>query len=431
MNVINIIEKKKKNIVLSNEELKFIVEGYIDGSVTDYQMSAFLMAVCIHGLSDVETFELTRLYVESGYVVDFDGKFKHVADKHSTGGVGDNTSLIIGPLVASCGVAMAKMSGRGLGHTGGTVDKLESIDGFKIELSEEEFTANVINHNLSIIGQSKDLVIADKKIYALRDVTGTVDSIPLIAASIMSKKIASGSDTILIDVKVGRGAILKEYKESVALAEMMVKIGEAHNKKTRVILSEMDYPLGLSVGNKLEVIEALKFLQGEHASDLYELCIAISANLVSLCLEITYEEAEQMVIDNLESGKAFEYFKTFIEAQGGDFASIEKEYNQVDVKEKIEIVSDCNGYIIDIDALHVANLVRDTGAGRLTKADEIDYNVGVVLNKKINDYVEKGDVLCTLYLNEKGVQNICENIKSAYQFSSEVNNNVKVIHNII
>ncbi len=431
MNIIELIEKKKNNLNLSKEELEFIVNGYVEGSVTDYQMSSFLMAVCINGLSDEETTMLTSIYIDSGDVVDFENRFKHIADKHSTGGVGDKTSLIVGPLVASCGVVMAKMSGRGLGHTGGTIDKLESVTGFKTELSEEEFVDVVSNNNIAIIGQTKDLVVADKKIYALRDVSGTVDSIALISASIMSKKLACGSDNILIDVKVGAGALMDTYERSVELAKSMVKIGKAHGKNTVAVLSDMNQPLGYTVGNKLEVIEAYNFLDGDYAADLYELCVTISAKLVSLCLEISMEDATKMVCEKLESKEALRVFKTFITSQGGDLNSIEKSYDDVKVSNRLEILSDYEGYITDINALEIANIARDLGAGRIKKSDVIDNNVGIVLCKKVNDYVNVKDVLAVVYFNEKGTSNLEEKVKKSYKFDSKRNEMLKVIYDII
>lgn len=431
MNIIELIEKKKRNEILNKEELTYIVNGYVDGSVTDYQMSAFLMAVCINGLSDEETSMLTSIYIDSGEVVDFEGKFKHIADKHSTGGVGDKTSLIIGPLVASCGVVMAKMSGRGLGHTGGTIDKLESVEGFRTELSEEEFIDVVSNNNLAIIGQTKDLVVADKKIYALRDVSGTVDSIALISASIMSKKLACGSDNILIDVKVGSGALMDTYEKSVALAKSMVRIGKSHGKNTVAVLSDMNQPLGYSIGNKLEVIEAYNFLKGTYAPDLYELCTMISAHLVSLCLEISVEEAMKMIEDNLSNGTALKYFENFIKAQGGNINSIEAQYDDVEVANRLEIVAPKSGYITDINALDIAVIVRDLGAGRIKKTDVIDNNVGLVLTKKVNDYVNEGDVIAVVYYNEKGSKDLSENILKSYVIEDNRNETLKVIYDII
>lgn len=430
MNVLNIIDKKKKNIELSKAEIEFLINGYVDGSVKDYQMSAFLMAVCINSLSDVELYHLTQCYINSGDVIDFKGEFKHIADKHSTGGVGDKTSLIVGPIVASCGVVMAKMSGRGLGHTGGTVDKLESIVGFRTELTDNEFMDVVRENNLSIIGQSKGLVVADKKIYALRDVTSTVDSIPLIAASIMSKKLASGSDTILLDVKVGNGAILPTYEKSVELAKTMVSIGKNHGKKTTAVLSDMNQPLGYSIGNKLEVIEAYQFLDGKHCEDLYELSTTICANIVSNCLEISYEEALKLVEEKIESKEALKYFESFIKAQGGDISSIESDYDDVKVKEILEVRADTSGYVYNIDALAVANIARDLGAGRLTKEDEIDFNVGIVLHKKVNDLVSEGDLLAKVYVNNKGNDNVVLNIKETFDIKNEKNNQIKVIYEI-
>ncbi len=430
MNVLEIIDKKKKNIELSKAEIEFIVNGYVDRTVKDYQMSAFLMAICINSLNDQELYHLTQTYINSGDTIDFGGEFKHIADKHSTGGVGDKASLIIGPIVASCGVVMAKMSGRGLGHTGGTVDKLESISGFRTELSDDEFMNVVRENNLSIIGQTKNLVIADKKIYALRDVTSTVDSIPLIAASIMSKKLASGSDTIVLDVKVGKGAILPTYEKSVELAKTMVSIGNNHGKKTSAILSDMNQPLGYSIGNKLEVIEAYKFLNGEYSSDLYELTTKACALIVSKCLEISEEAAMEIVVEKINSKEALKYFNSFITLQGGDINSIEKEYDDVKVKNIYEVKASKSGYVYNIDALAIANIARDIGAGRMTKEDDIDFNVGVVLSAKVNDYVNEGDLIAKLYVNDKGSSDLVNEIESTFDIRDEKNNEMKVIYEI-
>ncbi|MFV0424811.1 MAG: thymidine phosphorylase [Bacilli bacterium] len=430
MNTLDIIDKKKKNIELTEAEIKFLIEGYVNENVKDYQMSAFLMAVCINSLTDNELHHLTQAYIDSGDTIDFKGEFKHIADKHSTGGVGDKTSLIIGPIIASCGVVMAKMSGRGLGHTGGTVDKLESISGFKIELSDSEFMDIVRKNNLSIIGQSKGLVPADKKIYALRDVTATVDSIPLIAASIMSKKLASGSDTILLDVKVGNGAILPTYEKSVELAKTMVSIGRSHGKKTSAVLSDMNQPLGYSIGNKLEVIEAYKFLNGEYSEDLYTLSTSICASIVSNCLDISHDEAMKIIKQKLESKEALECFKSFITMQGGDFDSIEKDYDLVSVEKVYEIKASSSGYVFSIDALKIANIARDLGAGRFTKEDSIDYNVGIVLYAKVNSYVDKGDLIAKVYANKKGTTDITKNIEESFVISDKKNEEIGVIYEI-
>ncbi|MFV0499601.1 MAG: thymidine phosphorylase [Bacilli bacterium] len=431
MNIIDIIDKKKKKNFLTENEIKYFVDEYVNNNICDYQMSALLMAICINGLNDKELQSLTKAYINSGDTIDFNGQFKHIADKHSTGGVGDKTSLIIGPIVASCGVTMAKMSGRGLGHTGGTVDKLESINGFRTSLLDNEFIEIVKKNNFSIIGQSKDLVVADKKIYALRDVTGTVDSIPLIAASIMSKKIASGSDTIVLDVKFGSGAILPTYDMSVELAKTMVNIGKGYGKKTVAIISDMNQPLGYSIGNKLEIIEVIKFLKGEHSDDLYTLVLSICIYIISSCLDISKSEAEILITSNLNNGKALSHFKNFVHLQGGDYFSIESDYEFVDVKNVFEIKAPTSGYIHDIDALKIATIARDLGAGRIVKEDKIDFNVGIVLENKVNDYVKIGDVIAKVYANDKGFKNIVEKMHSCFNISDNKNSEIKMIYDEI
>ncbi len=402
MDTVSIIEKKKLGKILTEEELGFIIDGYVDGSVTDYQMAAFLMAVRLNGLSDVETSLLTKIYVNSGDTVEFEESISNTADKHSTGGVGDKVSLIIAPIVASLGVYMPKMSGKGLGHTGGTVDKLESIKGFNTELSEEEFVRIIKENQMAIIGQTKDIAVADKKIYALRDVTSTVDSIPLIAASIMSKKLASGANNIVIDVKTGKGAFFEEYDKCYELANKMVSIGKAYNKNIAAFLTDMNSPLGYTVGNKLEVIESRKFLNGEYSKDLYEVCVGISKKIVEMTLNISEDEAQMLILDSLESKKALEKFDAFVKAQGGDINDIPDNYDDVDAV-KIEYKAEKSGYINKMDALGIAYLARDLGAGRLTKEDEIDSNVGIRLTKKCGDYVENGEVLGIIYMNKKEV----------------------------
>lgn len=395
MDILDIIDKKERNEKLSKAELEYIINGFLDGTIKDYQMSAFLTEVDILGLTEEETINLTEIMMKSGETIKLD--IKPLVDKHSTGGVGDKTTLIVAPLVASLGVNIAKMSGRGLGHTGGTIDKLESIKGFHTEMTLDDFKNQVNKIGIALVGQMGSLVPADKKIYGLRDVTGTVDSIPLIASSVMSKKLASGADTIVIDLKVGSGALVENLEEARELGNLMVKIGNKNSKKTACLLTNMDQPLGYAIGNSLEVIESIQTLNGNGPQDLNELVIRLASLMVSLGKDIPLEEAAKKVKENLFNGKGYAKFKEWIEAQGGDINSIE-------VSEKTKnILSNQEGYISKIDALKIGKLVRILGAGRLTKDDTINHEVGILLNKKVGDKVEKGEKLLTIYYEDKEV----------------------------
>ena len=395
MDILEIIEKKEKNEKLTKEELKYAVDGFLEGKIKDYQMSAFLTEIDLLGLSEEESIDLTNIMLNSGETIKLD--IKPLADKHSTGGVGDKTTLIVAPLVASLGVNVAKMSGRGLGHTGGTIDKLESIKGFRTELTLDEFKNQVKKIGIALVGQMGNLVPADKKIYALRDVTGTVDSIPLIASSVMSKKLASGADTIVIDLKVGGGALVENLDEAKELGNLMVKIGNMNGKNTACLLTNMDEPLGYAVGNSLEVLESIETLKGNGPEDLNELVIRLSSLMVSLSKNIPLEEATNQVKENLYNGKGYEKFKEWITAQGGDLKTLETAKN---IK---EIISNEKGYIEKIDALKIGKLARVLGAGRLTKDDIINHKVGIVLNKKVGDEVNIGDKLLTIYYEDKEI----------------------------
>ena len=395
MDILEIIEKKEKNEKLTKEELKYAVDGFLEGKIKDYQMSAFLTEIDLLGLSEEESIDLTNIMLNSGETIKLD--IKPLADKHSTGGVGDKTTLIVAPLVASLGVNVAKMSGRGLGHTGGTIDKLESIKGFRTELTLDEFKNQVKKIGIALVGQMGNLVPADKKIYALRDVTGTVDSIPLIASSVMSKKLASGADTIVIDLKVGGGALVENLDEAKELGNLMVKIGNMNGKNTACLLTNMDEPLGYAVGNSLEVLESIETLKGNGPEDLNELVIRLSSLMVSLSKNIPLEEATNQVKENLYNGKGYEKFKEWIRAQGGDLDTIEI------AKNTKEITSNGKGYIEKIDALKIGKLARILGAGRLTKDDIINHKVGIVLNKKVGDEVNIGDKLLTIYYEDKEI----------------------------
>ena len=394
MNIIEIINKKRLGKILSREELTYVINGYLSGEVADYQMSSLLMAIVINGMTDHEIVELTKLMLESGERLDL-SSLGTVVDKHSTGGVGDKTTMIIAPIVASCGVKVAKMSGKGLGHTGGTIDKLEAIPGFQVNRNTEDFLEQVKNIGVAVVSQTNNLVPADKKIYALRDVTGTVESIPLIASSIMSKKIASGANKLVIDVKVGTGALIKNIKDARKLARLMIEIGKANNIEVVCLLTNMDIPLGNNIGNALEVKEVIDVLTNKCHGNLLDICIELSSFLVILGLGITYEAAKGMVIDNLYDGKAYEKFLEFVACQNGSIDILPVSKNTYKVKSTSE------GYLTSIDALSLGKLSMYLGAGRMTLDDKLDYGAGIVVEKNIGDYVNKGDVLMTLHTNKE------------------------------
>ena len=405
MNIVEIITKKKSKLELTREELEFAFNGYLNGTVKDYQMSALLMAICLNGMTDSETFNLVDIFIKSGDVLDLSSIPGVKVDKHSTGGIGDKITLIIGPIVSSCGVIVPKMSGRGLGFTGGTIDKLESIKGFKVQLTEEEFIRQVKEIGFAVTGQTSNLCPLDKVIYALRDVTGTTDSIPLIAASIMSKKIAGGADKIFIDIKCGNGAMMKTMDDALKLKDIMVRIGEYYNRKTICEISDMNVPLGSNIGNSLEVIEAMDVLKGKTGS-LRDLSIKISTEMVSVAKEISIEDAKKEVLNVLDKGIAYNKFLEFVKYQKGDINSLEVSKNIQEIK------SDKNGKVITINALNIGKLSCSLGAGRVSKEDSIDYSVGIVLNKLVDDEVKVGDTLFTLYKKDNNVIDI--NINDYY-----------------
>lgn len=421
MNIIDIITKKKNNEPLTMEEIKYVIENYLNNNIKDYQMSSLLMAIVLNGMNEEEINSLTKFMLESGDRIDLTSLGTAVADKHSTGGVGDKTTLIVAPLVASCGVKVAKMSGRGLGHTGGTIDKLEAIPGFVTNLTEEEFLNQVNNIGLSIITSTKNLVPADKKIYALRDVTGTVESPALIASSIMSKKIASGSHNLVLDIKVGSGALIKNLETAKELANIMIKIGNSNNMKVICLLTNMDIPLGNNIGNTLEVEEAINILMGKTDGPLKELCVAIASYMVSLGLNISYEEAEKQILDNLKTGKAYTKLLEFVQAQHGDLSKMTKKANIYQVK------TNKLGYLTNIDAYKLGRLSMELGAGRENKEDTIDYSAGIIINKKINDYLNIGDVVYTIYTN-KDINNLKFDI---FTLSETPIENPKLIYEVI
>lgn len=397
MNVVEIINKKRRKEILTDEEIAFMVKNYVDGMIPDYQMSSFLMTICMAGMKQSEIFSLTDCMIKSGEVLDFSCLGENVVDKHSTGGVGDKTTLVLAPIVASLGVDVAKMSGRGLGFTGGTIDKLESMNGFRTSLTKEEFIEQVKDIHLAICSGTSSLVPADKKIYALRDVTGTVESIPLIASSIMSKKIAAGTKKIVIDVKVGKGALMKNESDARKLARTMIAIGKNYGVKVVCVLTRMDAPLGYSIGNGIEVKETVNFLKGQYASDLYELVITLGSYMVSLGKNVSFEKAKEMVEKAIAEKKGYPYFLKMAERQQGDL-------RHVFISSRvIEIESEKSGYVHDIDAYKLANLSQALGSGRQDLNDKIDLGVGIWIHKKPGDFVKKGESLVSIYQGKKAI----------------------------
>ena len=421
MNIIDIITKKKNKEALTSEEIEYVVKNFVNGNVKDYQMSSLLMAITINGMTEEETILLTKYMMESGSKLDL-SMLSNVVDKHSTGGVGDKTTLIISPIVASLGCKVAKMSGRSLSHTGGTIDKLESIPGFKTNLSKEEFIKEISDIGMAITSQTEDIAVADKKIYALRDVTGTTESIPLIASSIMSKKIASGSKNLVLDIKVGEGALIKNIEDARKLANLMIKIGKENGIKVVCLLTNMDIPLGNNIGNALEVLEALNILYYNKDSYLRTLCIELASYMVSLGLNISYDEAKTKIIEVLNNKTAYNKFLEFVKYQNGNINGLPKSKNIYEVK------SDREGYLINLSSLNLAKLAKSLGAGRNTKEDVIDYSAGIIINKNINDKVDIGDTILTLYTN-KDIPDI--NKDSLFTISDNINNNYKLIYEVI
>lgn len=403
--ILDIINKKRLGKELSYEELDFFFNGYLDGKVADYQMSSLLMAICINGMTDEEIYALTKIFIDSGDVLDFSDIPGIKVDKHSTGGIGDKTTLVIAPIAAACGVPIIKMSGRGLGYTGGTIDKLESIPGYRIDLTDEEIIKQVHEIGIVVTGQTGDLVPMDKVIYALRDVTSTVSSIPLIASSIMSKKIASGADKIIIDIKVGNGALLQTKEDAKKLSSLMKKIGSFYNREVHTIISDMNAPLGYAVGNSLEVLEAIDVLKGKEKDNHFvDLCIELASDMVSMGKNISIEEARELVLDAIDSKKAYKKFLELVEYQHGDIKGIK-------VSEKTyKIKAEKSGTIKKINALEVGKLSLNLGAGKVSIKDKIDYTVGVKLNFEVGDVVDKGDVLATIYYNKKNTEVLVDKI---------------------
>ncbi|WP_313428624.1 pyrimidine-nucleoside phosphorylase [Siminovitchia terrae] len=428
MRMVDIIERKREGVVLTPEEIRFVIDGYSKDEIPDYQMSALLMAVYFQGMTAEETAELTLAMAESGDQIDLSKIDGTKVDKHSTGGVGDTTTLILAPLVAAVGVPVAKMSGRGLGHTGGTIDKLEAVPGFHVEVSEEQFIELVNKNKLAVVGQSGNLAPADKKIYSLRDVTATVNSIPLIASSIMSKKIASGADAIVLDVKVGSGAFMKEMKDAQALASTMVEIGEQVGRKTAAVISDMNQPLGFAVGNSLEVKEAIDTLKGKGPADLHELCLVLGSKMVVLAGKASTEaEAYAMLEKVIENGKALVAFKTFLSAQGGDASVVDHPERLPDAKYKIPVLAEAAGFVEGITADEIGTAAMLLGAGRATKDSVIDLSVGIVLHKKIGDEVKKDEPIATIHSNIEVVEMSSRRILQAYKVSGERSSTLPLI----
>lgn len=421
MNIIDIILKKKNKEILTEEEIKYVVENFDNGNIKDYQMSALLMAIVINDMTDEEVIYLTKYMIQSGSRIDL-SNLSNVVDKHSTGGVGDKTTLIISPIVASCGCKVAKMSGRGLGYTGGTIDKLESIPGFNVNLSKNDFIKEINDIGMAITSQTEDIALADKKIYALRDVTGTTESIPLIASSIMSKKIASGSKNLVLDIKVGEGALIKNIDAARDLANLMIKIGKKNDMKVVCLLTNMDIPLGNNIGNSLEVLEAINTLYYAPDNNLMKLCIELASYMVKLGLNISYEEARNMVLEVINNRKAYHKLLEFIEYQGGDYNKLPKSNYEYEIK------SDKEGYLIDLNSLELAKLSSNLGSGRKNKEDKIDYSAGIIINKNINDRVSIDDTILTLYTN-KEIPSI-DNDK-LFIIGNEINNDIKLIYEVI
>ncbi|XHJ05296.1 pyrimidine-nucleoside phosphorylase [Staphylococcus epidermidis] len=420
MRMIDIIEKKRDGMSLTREEIEFFVNGYTRGEVPDYQASSLAMAIFFQDMNDEERAALTMSMVNSGERIDLSDINGIKVDKHSTGGVGDTTTLVLAPLVAAVGVPVAKMSGRGLGHTGGTIDKLESVKGFNVEISEKDFIKLVNDNQVAVIGQSGNLTPADKKLYALRDVTGTVNSIPLIASSIMSKKIAAGADAIVLDVKTGSGAFMKTLDDAEALAHAMVRIGNNVGRNTMAIISDMSQPLGNAVGNALELKEAIATLKGNGSKDLTELVLTLGSQMVVLAEQAaSLDEAREMLVDAIKTGKALNKFKTFLSNQGGDDSIVDSPEKLPSAKYQVEFKAKKDGFITEIIANEIGVASMMLGAGRQTKEDVIDLGVGIVLNKKVGEHVEKGENILTIHTNTKKIDDILNKLDNSITIESK------------
>lgn len=433
MRMYDVILKKRRGEELSKEEIDYFVQGFTEGEIPDYQASALLMAIFFNNMNKRETADLTMSMVNSGDILSLD-KIRGVkVDKHSTGGVGDTTTILLAPMVAACGVPVAKMSGRGLGHTGGTIDKLEAFKGFSVELSEEDFIKNVNDIGLAVVAQTGHLAPADKKIYALRDVTATVDKMPLIASSIMSKKIASGADAIVLDVKVGEGAFMKTPDDARALAEEMVAIGKNVGRNTIAVISDMDQPLGYAIGNSLEVIEAIDTLKGNGPKDLLELSLTLGSNMLILAGRVhNFEEGRQLLLENINNGRALEKLKEFVKAQGGDPSYIDDTNLFPKAKYVTDVKSKTSGVISKIHAEEMGLTAMELGAGRATKDSVIDLSVGIVLTKKRGEEVKEGDILARIYSNDQEKGNIAiDKVLKDIVISKDYEDNIPLIYDIV
>lgn len=432
MRVVDIIIKKKNNIPLTNEEVHFIIQGYVNNEIPDYQISALLMAICFNGLNEQEQVALTKEMLESGEQVDLSSIDGICVDKHSTGGVGDKTTLVVGPLFAACGLKLAKMSGRGLGHTGGTLDKLESIPNFSIDISSEDFYKQVREISIAVIGQTADITPADKKLYALRDVTGTVDSYGLIASSIMSKKLASGAHSIILDVKVGDGAFMKNIEQARILANAMIRIGRSYGRNMVVVLSDMEQPLGNMVGNSLEVIEAIETLKGKGPESFRYFCYdLVSELLIETGICGNKEEALTLVESKIKSGEALNKLREMIIYQHGNPDVIEDYTLFPQASKKVPVLSLEDGFIKELNALEIGLSAMLLGAGRANKTDVIDLSVGIELVKKVGDQVNKGDILAYLYSNGKNEDQAYTKVLNSYKVVKEVVNKNNIILEVI
>ena len=413
MRAVDIIQKKRDGLELSSQEIEWLIEGYVAGTVPDYQMSAFAMAVYFKGMTTREISDLTMAMVETGQQFDLSAISGIKVDKHSTGGVGDKVTLILAPLVASFGVPVAKMSGRGLGHTGGTIDKLESVKGYQVERSQEDFIKQVQDIGVSVIGQSDQLVKADKLLYALRDVTATVDTIPLIASSVMSKKIAAGADSILLDVTVGEGAFMKNLEDARVLARTMVDLGKAVGRRTVAVITDMSQPLGTSIGNRLEILEALEILQGQGRDDVTEFICELAQIMLDLA---NVEKSVSEIREHLTNGVALKKFEEMIAAQGGDLGDL---YRPSQAAYVVEVRAEQSGYITELPAMEFGLFAMRLGAGRAVKSDKLDYETGIVFEKKIGETVEIGEIVAKIYANEKISQELVTEFQKNVKIGSE------------
>ena len=432
MRIVDIIEKKKNKEELTDAEIGYWIDGVTDGSIPDYQTSALLMAIVLNGMTDHETAKLAEAMMNSGDVMDLSDIDGIKSDKHSTGGVGDKTSIALGAIVSACGLKLAKMSGRGLGHTGGTLDKLESIEGLNVFLTEEEFKKQVNEIGFAIIGQTGELVPADKKLYALRDVTATVNSIPLIASSIMSKKLASGSDTILLDVKYGEGAFMKTKEDAKRLANAMIDIGTKLGRNTKAMITDMNQPLGNTIGNALEVREAVETVKGQGPKDFTELVtVAGEIMLIQAGKAKNKEQAKAMIINKINSGKAFEQLKKMVKSQGGNVDQIEDTSLLPQAKYKTEMKSKEEGYIEYIHSMNLGILSMKLGGGREKKEDDINYAVGLEMNVKKGDKVKEGDLLCTVYHDQELTEEWIESFYGTFSYTKEKTNPIPIVEEIL